>query len=240
MGRSVRDCLSEFPDIDLRACVAPSAGEKRAATGDRHVPWLTPEALADPAARASLPDDLVVLDVSAGEGPSRLAKILTEWPRALVAAATGLDRETEARLERLSEKVAVLRAPNLSLGIAVIEGFLRSLPEAARAVFEADIVEQHHAGKRDAPSGTALALAMAIGTSGAGSRPGGEVRIASIRAGTAPGMHRIVLSGAGETVEIVHTAYDRSVFARGALRAAQFLHGRPAGLYSMAHIVAQT
>jgi 4-hydroxy-tetrahydrodipicolinate reductase len=128
----------------------------------------------------------------------------------------------------------------LSLGIAVIEGFLRALPEAARAAYEADIVEQHHAAKRDAPSGTALALAKAIGSSGARSRPGGEVRLLSIRAGTVPGTHRVVLSGAGETLEIVHTVYDRGVFARGALRAVRFLHGRPAGLYSVAHVLGQT
>jgi 4-hydroxy-tetrahydrodipicolinate reductase len=244
LGRAVRACLPEFPDVELRACVARSASDSvppgAEASEEAAERWLTPEALAAPSARESLPEDLVVLDVSVVPGPARLAEILTGWPRALVAAATGLDAATEEKLEALASKAAVLRAPNLSLGIAVAERFLRTLPLAAREAWTADVVEHHHAAKRDAPSGTALALRRALGAAGPAARPGGEVAIHSIRAGTVPGTHRIVFSGEGETLEIVHTVYDRGVFARGALRAVRFLHGRPAGRYTTAHLTGGT
>jgi 4-hydroxy-tetrahydrodipicolinate reductase len=243
MGAAIRECLPEEPGVSVRACVAPDA-ESSAGPGDAswggEPAWLTPDRLADPAARAALPEDLVVIDVSLVDGTVRLAEILGGWPRALVAATTGLDAATEARLESLARSMPVLRARNLSLGVAVLERVLRSLPAAARAAFEADIVEHHHAGKRDAPSGTALELSKAIGSAGAGARPGGEVRVASIRAGTVPGTHRVLLSGAGETLELTHTVYDRRVFARGALRAARFLHGRPPGLYTAAQLLEQS
>jgi 4-hydroxy-tetrahydrodipicolinate reductase len=238
MGRAIRDSLSEEPGVRLVACVAPDAST---GAGSASSPlWLTPDQLAEPSARAALPKDLVVIDVSLAAGTARLAEILAGWPHALVAATTGLDAATEGKLEGLAAKMAVLRARNLSLGVAVLEGILRSLPPAARAAFEADIVEHHHAGKRDAPSGTALDLSKAIGTAGPDARAGGEVRIASIRAGTVPGTHRVLLSGAGETLELTHTVYDRRVFARGALRAARFLHGRPAGRYTAAHLLDQS
>ncbi|HEY6221393.1 MAG TPA: dihydrodipicolinate reductase C-terminal domain-containing protein, partial [Candidatus Eisenbacteria bacterium] len=175
-------------------------------------------------------------------GTSRLVEILSEWPHALVAATTGLDAATESRLTALAARAPVLRAPNLSLGIAVTQSLLRALPPAARGAFQTEIVEHHHAGKKDAPSGTAKALAelMRPKGEGAGGTTGGEIPIHSIRGGTVPGTHRIILSGAGETLEIVHTVYDRSVFARGALRAARFLHRRAPGTYTIDDVLRET
>jgi 4-hydroxy-tetrahydrodipicolinate reductase len=244
MGRAVREALPEFPEIRLRACVAPrkpAAGAAASATG-----WLTPEELSKPAGRTALPDDLVVLDFSLAAGTSRLAEILAEWPRALVAASTGLDAATESRLTALAERAPVLRAPNLSLGIAVTRSLIRALSPAAKAAFQAEIVEHHHAGKKDAPSGTAKALADLLRSSGEGELSGGgqqagrEVPIHSVRGGSVPGTHRVILSGAGETLEIVHTVFDRGVFARGALRAARFLHGRAPGSYSIDDVLRET
>jgi 4-hydroxy-tetrahydrodipicolinate reductase len=104
----------------------------------------------------------------------------------------------------------------------------------------ADVVEQHHAGKKDAPSGTALDFVEALGAMATGGDPRRAERPVathSLRAGTIPGTHRVILSGDGETLELVHTVYDRSVFARGALRAARFVHGKPAGLYSVDDLI---
>ena len=153
-----------------------------------------------------------------------------------MAATTALDAATESRLAALATRAPVLRAPNLSLGIAVAQALLRALPPAARGVFQAEIVEHHHGTKKDAPSGTAKALAALLRgpAEGGGAGPQArEIPIHSIRGGTVPGTHRVVLSGAGETLEIVHTVYDRSVFARGALRAARFLHRRAPGSYTI-------
>ncbi len=237
MGRAVREALSEFPEIRLDACVAPRGsgeGERRGAV------WLTPDDLRDRSVRERLPADLVVLDFSLAPGTARLLPIVEEWPRALVSATTGLDAATESRLDGLAKRVPVFRAPNLSLGVAIMAGWLRALPAGARSAFAADIVEHHHSGKKDAPSGTALELAKLLGPRREGDRPAAEPRIHSIRAGSAPGIHRIILSGAGETLEIIHTAWDRTVFARGALRAVLFIHGRAPGRYSIDQLLRET
>lgn len=237
MGRAVRETLPEFPEIRLRACVAPRGGGEgeRSATA-----WLTPDDLRDRSVRDGFPADLVILDFSLGPGTTRLLPILEEWPHALVSATTGLDAAAESRLDALAKRAPVFRAPNLSLGVAIMAGWLNTLPAGARAAFAADIVEQHHSGKKDAPSGTALELAKLLGLRGGGNRPGDAPRIHSIRAGSAPGIHRVILSGAGETLEIVHTAWDRTVFARGALRAVLFVHGRAPGRYSIDHLLRET
>jgi len=230
MGRAVRDHLVEFPEIELCACVAPREPAATPALMSGPV-WLTPEALATHRRREGLPDDLIVLDFSLAAGTAALVKILAAWPRPLVSATTGLDPATTAALDALSLRVAVLRAPNLSFGNAVVEKMLRALPPAARAQVQADIVEHHHAGKKDAPSGTAMALSRILGS---------EVTIHSIRAGTVPGTHRVILSSADETIEVVHTVTNRAVFARGALRAVEFLAGRAAGLYTTEHLLSES
>ena len=240
MGRAVGDVLPEFPEIRLRACVAPR--EPAADTANCPI-WLTPDDLARRGERDGLPDDLVIIDFSVAAGTARRAAILSDWPHALVAASTGLDAATEARLVALAARAPVLRAPNLSFGIAVAQSLLRGFPPAARAAFQAEIVEHHHAGKKDAPSGTAKLLASLLRPSGEGGKgrtAEREVPIHSIRGGTVPGTHRVILSGAGETLEIVHTVYDRSVFARGALRAARFLYGRAPGSYSIDDVLRET
>lgn len=243
MGRAVRDVLSEFPEVKLSACVAPHPPEGREANGPL---WLTPDDLAKRGPRDGLPEDLVVVDFSLAAGTARLAEILGEWPRALVSATTGLDAATEKRLASLAARVPVLRAPNLSFGIAVAQVLLRALPPAAHAAFQIEIVEHHHAGKKDAPSGTAKALAELLRGEGGGERSGQganatrEIPIRSIREGIVPGTHRVILSGPGETLEIVHTVADRQVFARGALRAARFLHRRKPGSYTIDDVLRQT
>ncbi len=239
MGRAVRACLADVNDVALVACAAPVAD---GAPCPENCAWLTPEDLAGPAGLAELPPDLVVLDVSLAPGTERLVTILERTPRALVAATTGLAAGTEERLRALGVRAAVLRATNLSVGVATVLGMLGAVPAAARSAFEVDIVEHHHATKKDAPSGTALAIAAALapddsalvrfGAPAALPRVPGEIRIHSIRSGAVPGTHRVILAGTGETLEITHTANDRTIFARGALRAVRFLHGRAPGSYS--------
>jgi 4-hydroxy-tetrahydrodipicolinate reductase len=115
---------------------------------------------------------------------------------------------------------------------------LRALPGGVKDSFRADMIEHHHAGKKDAPSGSALVLADTLRSVGWAGPLGDGVRIQSIRAGTEPGTHEVLLSGSGETVELTHRVHDRSVFARGALRAARFLRGRAPGRYGMDDLLA--
>jgi 4-hydroxy-tetrahydrodipicolinate reductase len=245
MGRAVRACLPEFPGLDLIACAAPDVDREGCPDG---CAWLVPDGLDAPGGLAALPADLVVIDVSLAAGTDRLVGALERVPRALLAATTGLSATLEGRIRALGARAAVVRAPNLSVGVATLLRMLEAIPGAAREGYAADIVEQHHAAKRDAPSGTALALARALtggddariraGAAPTEARATGEVRVHSIRAGTEPGIHRVILSGSGETLELVHRTQDRTLFARGALRAARFLHARVPGYYSFQDVLA--
>jgi 4-hydroxy-tetrahydrodipicolinate reductase len=228
MGRAICAALDGDEGFALLACAARTRDDAACPPG---CAWITPDSLASPDGLATLPADLVVIDVSVAAGTERLLGILESSPRALVAATTGLAPAAEKRIEALAKRAPVLRSRNLSLGIAVLSAWLRALPAGARAAYDADVVEHHHAAKKDAPSGTALALGALLEGVGTARRAGG-IQTHSIRGGTAPGTHEIVLSGEGEILTIGHTVLDRAVFARGALRAARFLHGKSPGLYS--------
>lgn len=236
MGSEIRKLLAAPEDGErfaLAACVASGGAQGDCPPGCR---WIEATAFRAEHLEA-LPPDAVILDVSLVAGTERLVAALETSPRAAVLATTGLDDKLEGRVEALGRRSAIVRARNLSLGVAVARRWLALLPPAARAAYVADVVEQHHAGKKDAPSGTALDLAAALGSIGGTRRAGGAVATHAIRAGTVPGTHRVILSGDGETLELVHTVYDRSVFARGALRAARFVHGRAPGLYTVDDLI---
>ena len=230
MGSAVRSVLREFPDLTLAACVAPREPVGGPTPGPL---WLTPEEFETRRRREGLGEDLVVVDFSLAAGTAYLVKILLGWPRALVSATTGLDAGTETRLDTLATRVPIFRAANLSLGFAVMQSMLRALPAGVRDSFRSDLVEHHHAQKKDAPSGSALLLVDTLRAAGWAGPSGDGVRIQSIRAGTEPGTHQVLLSGNGESVEVTHRVHDRGVFARGALRAARFLHKRAPGRYGM-------
>src|SRR5512132_3842902 len=171
MGRAIRAALDGSPRPDglaLRACAARGRDDAACPEG---CDWLAPDALA--AGLAPLPSDLVVIDVSLAAGTETLLGALEATPRALVAATTGLSAATEARIAKLAVRAPVLRARNLSPGIAVLAALLRAIPEGARALYDADVVEHHHAAKKDAPSGTAVALAELLRGVGTERRPGG-------------------------------------------------------------------
>lgn len=193
----------------------------------------------------------IVVDFS---GPAGLASALDHCQAhgiPLVTGTTGIDAALEARLVRAAERIAVLRAANFSLGIAVLT---RLLKEAAAALpdWDLDIVEAHHGRKEDAPSGTALALgeaaAGARGTSLAdaavyaregrpGARKGGTIGFAVVRGGDIVGEHTAWLMSGGERLELGHRATDRAIFARGALEAAKWLTGRAPGAWTIDHVI---
>jgi 4-hydroxy-tetrahydrodipicolinate reductase len=235
MGSEVRKLLATegTGDFTLSACVGPGTPPADVLSGCR---WIEASAFRSEEIE-SLPPDAVVVDFSLAAGTAVLVAALERVPRAAVLATTGLPDSLESRIESLARRSAVVRARNLSLGVAVARRWLSLLPPAARAAYVADVVEHHHAGKKDAPSGTALDLAASIGAIGGPRRVGGAVATHAIRAGTVPGTHRVILSGDGETLELIHTVYDRSVFARGALRAVRFAHGRAPGLYTVDDLI---
>jgi len=195
----------------------------------------------------------VVLDVSA---PAFLARLLERQRealqgRALVVGTTGLGEDVLRALDEAASSAAVLLAPNFSIGVNVL---LSLVEEAASRLaaerYDVEIVEAHHRGKVDAPSGTALALGDAVsagrgsaldrrdGRSGqTGPRAAGEVGFHAIRGGGVAGEHRVLFLGDRERVELAHVAADRALFAEGALVAARWIAGRPAGRYTMRDVL---
>lgn len=170
----------------------------------------------------------------------------------LLIGATGFDEASRGAIEQAARKIPVLIAPNTSVGVGVVTQLAASAALGLGPAYDVEIFEAHHRMKRDAPSGTALALGQAIaGARGetleqvavydrtalnAPRRPG-SIGFSSLRAGDIVGEHTVVFATAGERVEITHRATDRITFARGALRAAGWLIGQPAGLYGMKNVL---
>jgi 4-hydroxy-tetrahydrodipicolinate reductase len=189
----------------------------------------------------------VVVDFSAGPGTREAARVCAARGAALVSGTTGLEREVEDALRAASARVAVLRAANFSLGVAALRRALDATLVALPGSWDIEIVERHHRGKADSPSGTALVLAedaaarrgwearpLRFGREGrVGPRPAAEIGVHSIRGGTWVGDHTVLLSGEGEWIELRHVASDREAFAHGALAAARYVATTPAGFYTM-------
>lgn len=172
----------------------------------------------------------VAVDFSLPEAFDAALSTCVARKSAFVSGTTGLYDAQRIALEEAGRVIPVLWASNFSLGVAVLAD---AVARAARALpgWDCDIVEAHHAGKRDAPSGTALSLGEAA------SRGGADPRYASLRAGDIVGEHTVQFTGAGERLEFIHRATNRDVFARGALHAAAWLAGRAAGQYRMSDLL---
>jgi 4-hydroxy-tetrahydrodipicolinate reductase len=168
----------------------------------------------------------------------------------LLVGATGFDASAKAELTRAAKSIAVLIAPNTSVGVAVLNELAVAASHALGGTYEVDISEAHHRHKRDAPSGTALNLGETIAKSRAvtldevavferhgNPRRPGSIGFSVVREGDIVGEHTVTFTGAGERLEITHRATERITFARGALRAAAWLIGRPSGLYDMKDVL---
>ncbi len=170
-----------------------------------------------------------------------------------VVCTTGLSQAQLAHVQEAAKQVAILRSANMSLGINLLMKLLKeAAPILADAGFDIEVVEKHHNQKLDAPSGTAIALADAVNeafpeedryeyvydrSGRREKRPKKEIGISAVRAGSIVGCHDVIFAGADEVITFSHTAYSRALFGKGALQAAKFLAGRPAGLYSMANVI---
>ena len=173
----------------------------------------------------------VVVDFSSEHGTTQAIELARATGAALLVGTTGLSAAGIENLRALSASRAVLLAPNTSLGIAVTRRLARLAAELlGPAGWSVDIVESHHDRKKDAPSGTALALAKSLEEGG---MPVPAARIHAIRAGDTIGEHEIRLAGPSERVHLMHQAVTRDLFAEGALKAATWLSGRKPGWYSM-------
>lgn len=170
----------------------------------------------------------------------------------IVIGTTGFNPKQLAEIKRLSRRTRVLMSPNMSVGVNLLVSILGKVAETLSEDYDVEIVEAHHRFKKDAPSGTALALGRAVaqalgrdldrvgvcGRKGiVGERTKKEIGLLSVRAGDVVGDHTVIFGGLGERVEFIHRAHSRETFARGALRAAQWLVKRKKGLYSMQDVL---
>ena len=191
----------------------------------------------------------VVVDFSSPGATLALAPIASAVGTAIVSGTTGLSVEGREALERAALRVPVWWEPNTSAGVYVLTQIVAQAA-AALADWDIEVVEVHHRGKIDAPSGTALRLAESAATARSGEMPlvhgrsgevgartAGEIGLHALRGGDVVGDHVVHLLGGGERLELVHRATSRDVFAYGALRAARWIEGRPAGRYFLSDVL---
>ena len=192
-----------------------------------------------------------IIDFSSAKATDKLLEYSAARQIPVVLCSTGLSEEQLAKVEETSKKVAVLKSANMSLGINTL---LKLVQDAAKVLaaagFDMEIVEKHHRLKLDAPSGTALALADSINeamdnqyhyvydrSQKREKRDDKEIGISAVRGGTIVGEHEIIFAGQDEVIEFKHTAYSKAIFGKGAVEAAKFLAGKPAGRYDMSDVI---
>ena len=194
----------------------------------------------------------VIIDFSNAAALEGLLEYCTSKNVPAVICSTGYSEEQLQKIKEASEKVAILKSANMSMGINLL---LKLLKDAAKVLapagYDIELVEKHHNQKLDAPSGTALALADSINdalnneynyvydrSQVRQKRDAKEIGISAVRAGTIVGEHEVIFAGTDEVIEFKHTAYSRSVFGKGAVEAAKYLAGKPAGMYDMSDVIA--
>lgn len=190
----------------------------------------------------------VVVDFTSAEASLAHLEIAVARRAPIVIGSTGFSADARARLGKLAEQTATLIAANMSIGVNVLLGLVEEAAKRLGPAFDCEIVELHHNRKKDAPSGTALALAEAaargknldprsalrLERSGmTGERPPGEIGVMTLRGGDNVGEHSVYLVGTGERLELTHRASSRDCLASGAIHAAAWLAGRSPGLYTM-------
>ena len=176
----------------------------------------------------------VIVDFSQAESVDDVCRTAEKVGAALVIGTTGHSTEQKKTIAAIAKVVPVVFASNFSVGVNVLFALARKTAELLGNDFEARIVETHHKMKKDAPSGTAKTLAEMMK---AARNPSKEIPIESIREGDVVGDHTVFFSGPEERLELTHRASSREIFARGALRAAEWINGKPPGLYSMQDVL---
>ncbi|PYJ38390.1 MAG: 4-hydroxy-tetrahydrodipicolinate reductase [Verrucomicrobia bacterium] len=209
MGRSVADLAKADPKIDIIAQCD----------------------LGDPIEPAMKNCD-VIIDFSQPGAIPEVCRTASNQRKSLVIGTTGHSQEQRRTIEKTAESVPIVFASNFSVGVNVLFWLTRKAAELLGQDFNPEIIETHHKMKKDAPSGTAKTLAEVSKTV-----QKKEIPIQSIREGEVVGEHTVIFTGPGERLELTHRAASREIFARGALRAAHWIMGKPPGLYSMQDVL---
>lgn len=239
MGRVVTEIAGADENIEI------AAGIDLFDHGDKNYPVYT--ALSDCDVQAD-----VLIDFSSPKALDSILSYCAQKKTAVILCTTGYTQEQMEKIKEAAAHTAVMKSANMSLGINML---LKLVQDAAKllapAGFDMEIVEKHHNRKLDAPSGTALALADSLNealdqkytyiydrSQERKSRDPYEIGISAVRGGNIVGEHEVIFAGLDEVIEFKHTAYSRSVFAKGAVEAAKFMAGKPAGFYDMQDVIA--
>lgn len=237
MGKMIAEIAAEKPDVNIVAGIDVS---------DCKLEFPVYKELSDVKEEAD-----VLVDFSTSIGVEKLLEDAIEKKLPCVLCSTGYTPEQLEVIESASSKIAVFRSANMSLGINVITKLLKQAAVIlGNEGFDIEIVEKHHRTKLDAPSGTALMLADAMNEALDNAneyvydrsgrrmlRPDNEIGISAVRGGTIVGEHDVIFAGTDEVITISHQAASRAVFAKGAVVAAGFICGKPAGKYSMDDVI---
>jgi 4-hydroxy-tetrahydrodipicolinate reductase len=250
MGQSLLRVLRTDPELRLCGAIAHAGSArlgKDAATDGDPVGIAVAADIATALATAD-----VALDFSLPQAVAAHVRVCADAGVAILIGTTGLDAATQSVIVDAAERIAILIAPNTSVGVNVTSMLVARAAKVLGGAYDVEIAEAHHRNKRDAPSGTALALGEAVATARgqtlanvaefdrhgqARARRQGGIGFSVVRAGDIVGEHTVIFAADGERIEITHRATDRKIFAQGALRAAAWLAGRPAGLYGMRDVL---
>lgn len=238
MGQVITQMAAEDPDIEIVAGIDINTEQRNGYPVFSSLSECTVEAD-------------VVIDFSSAKATDSLLAGMLEKKLPGVLCSTGLSEEQLQAVKKTSEQVAVLKSANMSVGVNLIFKLLETItPVLAKEGYDMEIVEKHHHRKVDAPSGTALAMANVMNASVGNAyhykfdrtqerqkRDPMEIGIQSVRGGTIVGDHDVIFAGTDEVITISHTAYSRAIFGKGALAAAKFLAGKPAGFYDMKDVI---
>lgn len=229
MGQALLACAARMPQIEVTAGI--DVGDDLAAAID---------------------DAQVVIDFSFHSITPRVARMCAEHRRALVVGTTGHSEADKAVIREAAKTIPIVWASNFSTGVNTLFWLTRRAAELLGPSFDLEVVEMHHRMKKDAPSGTATTLleilagvrkvqlseALRHGRQGiTGERTSSEIGIHALRGGDVVGDHTVIFATNGERVELTHKASSRDTFANGALRAAEWLVGRPPGIYDMQDVL---
>lgn len=181
---------------------------------------------------SSNPDGIFLLDVfvdfTTPEATVTNLDYLARYKKAAVIGTTGLDSQQSKKLKEVSKITPIVFSPNMSVGVNVLFSMLPEITKRLGPDYNIEITEAHHKAKKDAPSGTAKKIGQILTDA-----TGKQITIHAVRLGDIVGEHTIIFCGNSERIEITHRAHSRDLFALGALKAARWVVGKPAGLYSM-------
>lgn len=252
MGRRILHLLAAEPDVEITgACEAPGNPELGADAGTLAGSGEIGVLLTDNIEEASESAE-VIIDFTTPPVTLKTAAYATQNGKSLVIGTTGFSPEQSGQLNSSIGNIACVMAPNMSVGVNVMFEITERLARVLGDDYDIEIIEAHHKKKVDSPSGTALGLGRAAAKGAGrnfdkvakferhgviGERSGPEIGIQTVRGGDIVGEHTVMFIGEGERIELTHRATSRDNFARGVVRAAKWIHGKPAGLYTMKDVL---